>query len=93
MRPTRSLNSKFRWNHWLEDDGKRTAAAIRNAEEKIERERITDENVATGAHHEVGTEVRRTIRKMGGAMPEGLPAEAPIKKLKKTVTQQIEAAK
>lgn len=64
---------------------------ITQAEQKIERERIHDENMARTAHREVGSEVRSTIKRMGGTMPEDLPPEIPIKKLKKAVTKRVEA--
>jgi DNA-damage-inducible protein D len=56
---------------------------ITQAEQKIERERVHDERIATNIHREVGGEVRKTIEKVGGTYPENLPAELPIKKLRK----------
>lgn len=43
------------------------------AEEKLLREGITDKNAANQMHHEVGREVRETIKRLGGTMPEDLP--------------------
>ena len=51
------------------------------AEEKIRREQIVGEQDAFKAHHEVGTEVRDAIRRVGGTMPENLPLEPSLKKL------------
>ena len=42
-------------------------------EEKIRRERITGKDKANQAHRKVGAEVRQTIKRLGGTMPEDLP--------------------
>jgi DNA-damage-inducible protein D len=55
---------------------------ITQTEQKIKREEIQGEAHATMTHHEVGKEVRATIQKIGGTMPENLAAETSIKKLK-----------
>lgn len=54
---------------------------ITQTEQKINRNRIQGEAEATSTHHEIGREVRETIRRIGGKMPEDLPAEASIKKI------------
>jgi DNA-damage-inducible protein D len=46
------------------------------AEEKLRREVITGKDAANRTHHEVGREVRETIKRLGGAMPETLPTPA-----------------
>lgn len=51
------------------------------AEAKIVRERVNTEALAIRAHGDVAAEVRTAVRKMGGIMPEDLPAEPNIKKL------------
>jgi DNA-damage-inducible protein D len=43
------------------------------AEAKIRREGITGKEAANDAHYEVGREVRTTIGRLGGTMPEDLP--------------------
>jgi DNA-damage-inducible protein D len=43
---------------------------------------VNDEESATRLHHSVGAEVRETIRKIKGIMPESLPAEPHIRTLK-----------
>lgn len=43
-------------------------------EAKINREKIKGQQNASKAHHDVGKEVRETIKKLGGTMPEELPA-------------------
>ncbi len=55
-------------------------------EAKIRREGITGKEKANRAHREVGEEVRRTIKKLGGTMPEDLPTPAKS-------TKQLESAK
>jgi DNA-damage-inducible protein D len=52
---------------------------------KIERERITGEAKANQTHFEVGRKVRRTIRELGGTMPEKLPTAEHIGKTKKRI--------
>ena len=51
------------------------------ADEKIVRERVHGEQEAIDTHREVGREVRKAIARIGGAMPEALPAAPSIKKL------------
>lgn len=43
------------------------------AEEKLRRDNIQGKNNANQTHFEVGKKVRRTIRELGGTMPEDLP--------------------
>jgi DNA-damage-inducible protein D len=52
-------------------------------EEKIKRENIRGKDMANLTHFEVGKKVRRTIKELGGAMPERLPALESIKDVKK----------
>jgi DNA-damage-inducible protein D len=52
------------------------------AEDKLRTQRIKGETNAINTHYKVGVEVRKTIRKIGGTMPENLPAAPSIKKLK-----------
>jgi len=53
------------------------------AEAKLKRENIYGQDKANLAHFEVGKEVRETIKKLGGTMPEELPASDSIKKVEK----------
>ncbi len=53
---------------------------ISQTEQKLKRENIKTENKANEAHYEVGKEVRNTIKRLGGTMPEDLPT--PKKSLK-----------
>ncbi|RDC54144.1 DNA damage-inducible protein D [Pedobacter chinensis] len=52
-------------------------------EEKLRREQIQGKNAANQTHFEVGKTVRKTIRELGGTMPEDLPTAESIKKLEK----------
>ena len=54
---------------------------ITQAEAKIVRDKINTEQMAIRAHGDVAAEVRNAIAKMGGVMPEDLPAEPNITKL------------
>lgn len=56
---------------------------ITQAEEKLRREKVTGERPATDAHFTVGQEVRTAIRRIGGTMPEDLPAEESIDQLER----------
>lgn len=46
---------------------------ITQADEKLKRENIQTREGATAAHFDVGREVRDTIKRLGGTMPENLP--------------------
>jgi DNA-damage-inducible protein D len=52
-------------------------------EEKLKREKIKGKQKANQTHFEVGKKVRKTIREIGGTMPENLPVADSIKKLDK----------
>lgn len=54
---------------------------ITQTEQKLRSQKITGEQTAIDTHHAVGREVREAIRKIGGAMPETIPAEPSIKQL------------
>ncbi len=53
---------------------------ISQTEQKLKRENINSESDANKTHYEVGKEVRDTIKRLGGTMPEDLPT--PNKSLK-----------
>ena len=53
---------------------------ISQTEQKLKRENIKSESDANKTHYEVGKEVRNTINRLGGTMPEKLPT--PKKSLK-----------
>lgn len=52
-------------------------------EEKLRRENIKGKTAANQMHYEVGKTVRKTIKELGGTMPEDLPTADSIKKLEK----------
>lgn len=49
-------------------------------EQKLLRDGVSSQERAMLTHHDVGVEVRAAIERIGGTMPEDLPAEASIKK-------------
>ena len=57
---------------------------ISQTEQKLKRENINSENAANKTHYDVGKEVRNTIKRLGGIMPEDLPTpKKSIKELEK----------
>ncbi len=68
---------------------------ITQTEEKLVRDRTRDERSAIDVHHGVGAEVRATVRKLGGTMPEVLKPEISIKKIvaaRKRIAKQSASA-
>lgn len=57
---------------------------LTQAEDKIKRDGIVNQGQAISTHKEVAKQVRETIRKLGGVMPEDLEPEASLKKLTKS---------
>ena len=53
---------------------------IAQTEAKLKREKVNNEYTANSIHYDVGKEVRETIKRLGGTMPEDLPK--PKKSLK-----------
>ena len=53
---------------------------ISQTEQKLRNESIDLENAANRVHYDVGKEIRNTIKRLGGTMPENLPT--PQKSLK-----------
>ncbi len=59
-------------------------------EEKLRREKVSRKEKANKTHFEVGAKVRRTIKELGGKMPENLPNAESVKKIeKKNLTKKI----
>jgi DNA-damage-inducible protein D len=50
-------------------------------EEKLRRENIKGKEKANRTHREVGAKIRKTIKELGGTMPEELPVAENIKKI------------
>lgn len=55
--------------------------------DKLRRESTQGDKEARQTHHDVGQAVRQTIEGIGGTVPEDLPAEPPIKKIRSKVNQ------
>ncbi len=57
---------------------------ISQTESKLKREKIKTEKDANKTHYEVGNKIRKTIKELGGTMPENLPTpEKSLKELEK----------
>ncbi len=63
------------------------------AEDKIRRERIAGKEKANQAHREVGAKVRKTIKELGGTMPEDLPTPAKSTKQLETKRKKLATGK
>ncbi len=48
--------------------------------QELKRDKVESENEANKTHYEVGSKIRKTIKELGGTMPEELPT--PKKSLK-----------
>ena len=58
---------------------------ISQTEQKLRNENINLETDANKVHYEVGNKIRKTIKELGGTMPENLPTpEKSLKELEKT---------
>ena len=53
---------------------------IVQTESKLKKDNVTGENNASDVHYEIGSKIRKTIKELGGTMPEDLPT--PNKSLK-----------
>ena len=62
---------------------------ITQTQDKIIRDNIQGEENAINTHYAIGKMVRDTISKIGGTMPEKLPAEPPIKGLSSDRKKEI----
>ena len=59
---------------------------ISQTEQKLKNENIGVENEANDTHYKVGKEIRNTIKKLGGTMPEDLPTpEKSLKELEREI--------
>ena len=64
---------------------------ISQTEQKLKRDNIQGESKAKETHYEVGQEVRNTIKRLGGVMPEELPT--PKKSLKEIAKEKSKQEK
>ncbi len=63
---------------------------ISQTEQKLKNENIKLENEANKTHYEVGKEIRNTIKKLGGTMPENLPTpDKSLKELERETKSQL----
>ena len=63
---------------------------ITQTESKLKKDNIKLEKDANKTHYEVGKEIRNTIKKLGGIMPENLPTpEKSLKELEKEKRDQL----
>ncbi len=53
--------------------------------DKLARENIKNQSRAIQAHEDVGKEVREAIKRIGGILPENIPAAEPIKVVEKRI--------
>jgi DNA-damage-inducible protein D len=60
-------------------------------EDKFHRESISNKESANATHHAVGAEVRETIRRVGGSMPEDMPV--PEKSIGQLEKERLELLK
>jgi len=69
---------------------------ISQAEGKLKRDKVDNDDTANAVHHSVGKEVRAAIERVGGTMPEDLPTpeksiaeieKEPLENLKKRGSQ------
>ncbi len=60
---------------------------IVQTEAKLKRDNIVGENMANNTHYNVGVKIRKTIKELGGTMPEDLPT--PDKSLKELEKEKI----
>ena len=58
-------------------------------EDKLRRENIRGKDKANQTHFEVGKKVRKTIKELGGTMPESLPSAENIKKITSKNKRQL----
>ena len=62
---------------------------ITQTEDRLKRQKLSGQDVASRAHHAVGKEVRAAIIRVGGVMPEELPIEEPINKVQARLKKQL----
>ena len=53
--------------------------------DKLQRERISNQQQAIRTHEQVGKEVRSAIKKIGGTLPENIPPAEPIQHVAKRI--------
>ncbi len=62
---------------------------IAQTDDKLRRDNVDNEYIANSVHYEVGREVRNSIKRLGGMMPENLPTpEKSFKELEKEIKDE-----
>ena len=62
---------------------------IAQTDAKLKRDNVDNEYTANSVHYEVGKEVRNSIERLGGTMPENLPTpKTSLKELEKETKQK-----
>ena len=63
---------------------------ISQTEQKLWKDNIQNEKEANKAHYEVGSKIRKTIKELGGTMPEDLPTpKKSLKQLEKEKNKEL----
>jgi DNA-damage-inducible protein D len=63
---------------------------ITQTESRLKRDKVDNENKANKTHYEVGAKIRKTIKELGGTMPEDLPTpKKSLKQLEKEKNKQL----
>ena len=63
---------------------------ISQTEQKLKRDNIKTEKAANKTHYDVGSKIRKTIKELGGTMPEELPTpEKSLKQLEKERKKEL----
>ena len=60
-------------------------------DEKLKKEHVSDAKTATVLHNQVGQEVRATIKRVGGTLPENQPT--PEKSIDEITKEQLKKLK
>lgn len=59
------------------------------AEGRLRRENIKGRDNANKVHYDVGIKVRKTIKEIGGTMPENLPSVESVKKIERKIKKRL----
>ena len=66
---------------------------IAQTEAKLKRDNVDNEYTANSVHYEVGKEIRNSIKRLGGTMPEDLPTPEKslkvLEKVRKSESKQL----
>ena len=65
--------------------------SVVKGDEKLKKEHVSDAKTATVLHNQVGQEVRATIKRVGGTLPENQPT--PEKSIDEITKEQLKKLK